>query len=315
VLIGAVLLVGGIALVAWGAERFTDGAVRTASRFTLSTFFVGAVASGFEPENLVTGVAAALGQLSQIALGTVIGSAVFMLTAGLGLTVLLVPLEVRIPRAGAVAMMLTAVPFAVALWNDGTVSRVEGCGLLAAAVGLMTWLYRRSPIFRGTSVANGDHAPAAEHSSAGKAVGLLVLGVGVMVVGADLVVRGVRTLLASVMLSETFLGMAVVGIGESIEEMARMATPARRGHPELALGNVVGTVVGLLLFNQGVIALAGPLVADPLVWRFHAPYLVACVLLVALGLLWARTLGRGFGLVLVGLFLAYVTINLMYMWR
>jgi hypothetical protein len=38
-------------------------------------------------------------------------------------------------------------------------------------------------------------------------------------------------------------------------------------------------------------------------------------LLVALGLLSARTLSRGSGLVLVGLFLVYVTINLMYMWR
>jgi len=68
------------------------------------------------------------------------------------------------------------------------------------------------------------------------------------------------------------------------------------------LGNVVGTVVVLLLFNLGVIALLRPLVADPLVLRFHAPYLVACVLLVAGALLSARTLGRGFGLVLVGLY-------------
>ena len=96
-LIGAVLLVAGMALVLWGAERFTDGALRTAARFSLSTFYVGAVVSGFEPENLATGAAAAVDGLHQIALGTVIGSAVFMLTGGLGLALLIVPMEVRIP--------------------------------------------------------------------------------------------------------------------------------------------------------------------------------------------------------------------------
>jgi hypothetical protein len=87
-----------MALVLWGAERFTEGAVGTALRFQLSTFYVGAVVSGFEPENLVTGIAAALGHLHQIALGTVIGSAVFMLTGGLGVALLLTPMI----RAGVV---------------------------------------------------------------------------------------------------------------------------------------------------------------------------------------------------------------------
>ena len=311
-LIGALLLVGGIALILWGAERFTDGAVRTAARFALSTFFVGAVASGFEPENLVTGAAAALGHLPQIALGTVIGSAVFLLTAGLGLTLLIVPLDVGIPRAGALAMFATPVPFAAALWIDGAVSRAEALVLLLVAVALMTWLYRRSPSFR-RAAEDDDHSPAAR--STGKALGLLVLGIGVMVIGAELVVRGVRALLESVMLSETFLGMMVVGMGESLEETARMVTPARRGHPELALGNVVGTVVVLLLFNLGIIALLRPLAADPLVLRFHAPFLIGCVVLVACALLSARRLGRGFGLVLLGLYVAYVAINLTYMWR
>ena len=58
-LISLILLVAGMALVLWGAEQFTDGAVRTATRFGLSTFYVGAIVSGFEPENLVTGGAAA----------------------------------------------------------------------------------------------------------------------------------------------------------------------------------------------------------------------------------------------------------------
>src|SRR5436309_9743697 len=91
-LLGSLLLVGGIVLVLWGAERFTDGAIRTATRFGLSTFYVGALVSGFEPENLVTGVTASAARLPQIAQGTVIGSAIFLLTGGLGAALLLVPM-------------------------------------------------------------------------------------------------------------------------------------------------------------------------------------------------------------------------------
>lgn len=146
-LTGLILLVAGMALVIWGAERFTDGAVRTALRFGLSTFYVGAVVSGFEPENLVTGGAAALGNLPQIALGTVIGSAVFMLTGGLGVALLIVPMEVRIPRQGGLAMIASLLIFGIFLWSDGTVSRLEGAVLAVLAVGLMAWLYRSSPVF------------------------------------------------------------------------------------------------------------------------------------------------------------------------
>src|SRR5205085_9542620 len=98
--LGAILVVAGIALVLWGADRFTDGAIGVARAFALNPFYVGIVASGFEPENLVTGLAANVAGLPQVALGTVIGAAVFMLTAGLGLALLLVPMEVTIPRAG-----------------------------------------------------------------------------------------------------------------------------------------------------------------------------------------------------------------------
>jgi len=82
-LIGLLALVAGLALVVWGAELFTDGAIRVAARLAMSTFLVGAVVSGFEPENLAGGAAAALGDLPQIALGTVIGSMIFLLTAAL----------------------------------------------------------------------------------------------------------------------------------------------------------------------------------------------------------------------------------------
>ena len=108
--------------------------------------------------------------------------------------------------------------------------------------------------------------------------------------------------------------MAVVGMGESLEETARMVVPARRGHPELAWGNVVGTVVVLLTFNVGVIALVRSVTADPLILRFHAPYLVACALLVAVALLCARRLGRLAGLALLALYGIYLAVNVSHMW-
>jgi len=313
-LIGIILLVAGMALVLWGADRFTDGALRTAARFSLSTFYVGAAVSGFEPENFVTGAAAVVDGLDQVALGTVIGSAVFMLTGGLGLALLIVPMEVRIPHEGALAMMVSLAFFAGALW-DGTVSRTEGAVLALVAVGLMVWLYRRSPVFQRAADEDDDEADAKGQGSRVKAVSLLVAGVAVMVLGAELLVQGVRTLLSAVRLSETFLGMAVVGMGESLEETASMVAPARRGHPELAWGNVVGTVVILLTFNLGVIALIRPVTADALVLRLHAPYLAGCVLIVALALASARRLGRLMGVLLVALYALYLALNVAHMWQ
>jgi Ca2+/Na+ antiporter len=72
-LLGSVFLIGRILLIVWG-DWFTDGAIRTAVTMAVSPFFVGLVVSGLEPENLTTGVIAALERLAQVALRTVIGS-------------------------------------------------------------------------------------------------------------------------------------------------------------------------------------------------------------------------------------------------
>ena len=209
--------------------------------------------------------------------------------------------------------MVSLALFAGALWN-GTVSRTEGAVLALAAIGLMVWLYRRSSVFQRAADEEDDETDAGRGSRV-KAVSLLVAGVAVMLLGAELMVHGVRALLSAVRLSETFLGMAVVGMGESLEETARMVAPARRGHPELAWGNVVGTVVILLAFNLGLVAMIRPLTADPLVLRLHAPYLAGCILVVALALVWAQRLGRPMGALLLALYAFYLVLNVSHMWR
>jgi len=298
--------------VLWAAERLTDGILATAASFTVSAFFIGVLVSGFEPENLMTGLVANYEGLQQVALGTVIGSAVFMLLGGFGAALLLVPMEVQIPRSGTLAMVGSLLPFGWVLLNDGTVSRLEGLILLAVSIALMAWIYRTSPILL-TARAESEREEKQKPRSRPRALLLIVLGTIGLLIGAELVVRGATDIIKGFGISETFFGMTVVAIGESLEETARMVAPARRGRHDVALGNVVGTTIIFLTLNLGLIALVQPITADSWVLKFHAPYLIACVLFVGALLRTAKRLGRWTGGILILLYLLYLGVNLRYL--
>ena len=151
----------------------------------------------------------------------------FLLTAGLGLTLVLVPMEVRVPREGALAMMASLAVFAGTLW-DGAINRLEGAMLVLVTLGLMVWLYRRSPVFQRSDDDDDDKPEADARGSRARAVGLLVAGVAVMVVGAEFMVRGVHTLLSTVRLFETFAGVEVgPGLFSEFLHICALVTAAR----------------------------------------------------------------------------------------
>jgi cation:H+ antiporter len=254
------LFVLGIGLILWSAERLTDGVL--GASFAVSAFFVGALVSGFEPENLVTGLVANFKGLPQIALGTVVGAAIFMILGGFGTALLIVPMEVKIPRAGVLAMPAGLIPFGWVLFNDGSVSRLEGILLLIVCGALMVWLYRASPVLLAARSVREIEQPVEEFPSRRRALLMLAAGTVGLLVGAELVVAGASGIIEGFGVSETFFGMTVVAIGESLEETVRMVSPARRGRSDIALGNVVGTTIIFLTLNLGLIALVRPISVD-----------------------------------------------------
>lgn len=302
----------GIGLILWAAERLTDGILGTAASFAASPFFVGALVSGLEPENLVTGVVANFQGLPQVALGTVIGAAIFMLLGGFGAALLIVPMEVRIPRSGVLAMLGSLLPFGWVLWNDGRVSRLEGLLLVLVCGALMVWLYRTSPILLIARPEGEVEAGMGKPQSRRHAFVLVVAGTLGLLIGAELVVWGATGIIQGFGVSETFLGMTVVALGESLEETARMVSPARRGRSDVALGNVVGTTIIFLTLNLGLLALVRPITADPWVLKFHVPFLIGCVVFVGTLLSTAKRLGRWSGATLILCYLLYLAINLQY---
>ena len=117
-------------------------------------------------------------------------------------------------------------------------------------------------------------------------------------------VAGSERLLARWGLSETVYGMTLLALAVSVEELARELPAARRGHPEITLGNVAGSILAFFLCNAGLIALIQPVPVDPSVLLFYLP---VCFLTVAFGMGCLATLHvpRGAGAVLVGAYLVF----------
>jgi cation:H+ antiporter len=73
----------------------------------------------------------------------------------------------------------------------------------------------------------------------------------------------------------------------------RVAVPARHGRSDVALGNVLGTIVHFAAFNAGVIALVRPIVLDDVSVALHLPVAAASAVFLSGVLAWKGGLSRG----------------------
>lgn len=133
---------------------------------------------------------------------------------------------------------------------------------------------------------------------------LFLTGLALLILGAELLVRGASRLSLSLGIAPLVVGLTVVSFGTSAPELAISVKAAMDGQTDLALGNVVGSNIFNILFILGLSALVAPLVVDRQLVRQEVPILVGLCLLVGWMAL-DREISFGDGLVLVALLLAY----------
>ena len=138
---------------------------------------------------------------------------------------------------------------------------------------------------------------------------VFLAGIVLLVVGADLLVRGASRLSLSAGLSPLVVGLTVVAFGTSAPELAVSMKAALAGTTGMAYGNVVGSNIANVLLILGLAALAAPLGISPAVLRRDLPFLLALSLLAALLALDGR-LGAVDGLLLIAGGAAHVTVSL-----
>jgi cation:H+ antiporter len=281
------LIITGTALVLLFAGRLVQSTVGIARSFGVSAFLVSVILLGFDPENLGVGAVGAYEGAHGIALGTIVGSAMVAIALAFGITALIAPLRFeQAPRRILIVPILAALLLAGLAW-DGQLSRLDGIVLLAAyaaAILFMIWLNRHGIDIRGVGL--GKRVP--EDLGRAKAIGLIVLSLAMIVIGSELLVHGATRIIDRFGLSQTLVGMTLVAVAISIEELARELPAALRGHPEISFGNVAGSVLAFFLFNAGIIALIRPLQVDEATARFYLPAAVATVVLISAILLLGR---------------------------
>ena len=133
---------------------------------------------------------------------------------------------------------------------------------------------------------------------------MFVLGLTVLVIGADVLVRGASRLAVSFGVSPLVVGLTVVAFGTSAPEMAVSVGSALNGNPDLAIGNVVGSNIANILLILGISALITPLLVDEQIIRQEIPIMIgASALLVVMAL--DGSIGRIEAAALFGLVVAY----------
>lgn len=301
--LAVLLIVVGLTLVLVFAGRLVRGVVGTSVGFGVSAFLISVVFVGFDPENLVVGAAGSYEEVTGIALGSIIGAAMVALALAFGITALVAPMTFENVAKPVLVVPTAAVALFGGLALDGTVSRLDGIILLAGyalSVGYLVWLSRR-----GVDIESATRPRKTQVGSRWRPAGLMILSLVAIVAGSELLVEGSETIIQQFGLTDTFYGMAVLALLVSIEEVARELPAARRGHPEISFGNVVGSTLAFFLFNGGLIALVRPVPISDGVLKFYLPVTAVTVVVIAV-LMWRQKMPRWAGAILVVLYVVFI---------
>ena len=304
--------VGGLVLLILGAEALVRGASRLAAAAGISSLVIGltVVAFGTSAPELAVSAKAALSGQASVALGNVIGSNTFNVLAILGLSATIVPLAVssQLVRFD-VPVMVGVSLLAWLLASDQVIGRTDGVILLVAFVvytGTLLYIGKQSKSVESDDTPNATPAP---QGSKVVAALLVLVGLGLLVLGSRLFVDAAVTIAVAMGVSELVVGLTIVAAGTSLPEVVTSVVASLRGERDIAVGNVVGSnIFNLLcvLSAAGLLAPAG-MEVSPEVLRFDFPVMVVTAA-ICLPIFFTRfTVDRWEGILLLGLYVAYVS--------
>ncbi|WP_371156749.1 calcium/sodium antiporter [Jannaschia sp. 2305UL9-9] len=297
----------GLVILIFAGDALVKGAVNLALRLGLPALVVSltVVAFGTSAPELLVSVKAILDGVPGLALGNVVGSNTANVLMVLGIPAIIACLHTSAcdTRRDYLYMAGATVLF-VAFCFTGTLVWWHGIVLLLALAGILVATFLSS---RGEVV----EVEGAEDGLPGWKLGaFLILGLIGLPLGANLLVNGATNIARAYGVSETVIGLTLVAIGTSLPELATTVMAAIRRHADVALGNVIGSNLFNLLGIMGVAVLVGPIPVDRTFLTLDLWIMVGATLMLVPFVFLRRDITRLWGVVLFGLYAAYLAVVL-----
>ncbi|MDG2395263.1 calcium/sodium antiporter [Candidatus Thioglobus sp.] len=255
ILLPIIALLSGFILLIWSADEFTDNGAKIANIFKVSPLIIGLLIFGFgtsAPEMLVSGLAAMDGNTG-LSIGNAIGSNIFNIALVLGISAIIIPIEVHqdILKKEWVFLMVATLIAGLLLW-DYRLDETDGLILLTLLILFLTYTFKESKNKSHHEFDDLEHD--IDRSQTAKTWIMLLVGLVVLISSAKLVVWGGVEVAKAFGVSDLIIGLTVVALGTSLPELAVSITSVLKKQYEMVVGNVIGSN----LFNTiAVLAIPG----------------------------------------------------------
>ncbi len=276
------LVVAGLILLIWGADRFVHGAAASARNLGVAPLLIGltVVALATSAPEILVSVVAAIDDQPGLAFGNAIGSNIVNIGLVLGLTAMIRPIKLESATLRREMPALLAVSLlTVSLFLDTYLSRIDGVVMLTGLVIVMVWLTRLGLRSAANDPIKIDYeAEIPSDVTMPMAVVWLTIGLAILLVGAKMLEHGAVGIAELLGVSEVVIGVTIVAFGTSLPELAVSLASALKGEYGLAIGNIVGSNIFNLLAVIGVAASIAPSALAPSVLSLHIFVMVAFTL-------------------------------------
>ncbi|TPG61889.1 calcium/sodium antiporter [Ewingella americana] len=314
-LLAIVLMVVGLLLLVYAADRLVYGAAVLARSMGIPPLIIGmtVVGVGISLPELVVSTTAAINDQMDLAVGNAIGSNIINILLILGGAALIHPLSVGsdILRRELPLLLLVTVLCGFLL-RDGELSRLDGVLLLTSAAIFVIWMIKiaRAAEKQGLDTLTYEQmAELPQDSSSTVAFLWLALAFIIMPLASSMIVDNTTVIARYFGVSELIIGLTVVAIGTSLPELATFIAGSAKGEDDIALGNIIGANIFNTCLVLGLPALVAPGSFSP--EAFHRDYwvmLAVSVVLTGLCLMRKHRIGHLAGALLLCGFIAYLAL-------
>ena len=298
------VIVVGIAIVLFGADKLTEGGAALARRMNIPQIVIGLtiIAIGTSMPEFCVSFVSALKGTPDLAVGNIVGSNIFNALLIVGCAAMVAPMTIlpsTVKRDIPFALVASVLLLIMCL--DATISRLDAAILFVLFVIFMVITIR--------SARNGQGSDAQEETQ--KAISPLrawlymFLGLVCLIFGSNIFVDSASALASSLGVSDAVIGLTIVAGGTSLPELATSVVSARKGQSGIAIGNVLGSNVFNILMILGVTGLIQPMRITGIT-SVDLSMLVISMILLWLFSYTKYTLSRWEGAVLTAVFLGYI---------